>query len=110
MFIFGIQPPPTYPAEAPRWGARAIYTESSFDLLYDRQQVTGGDPETRRQLVAWLNTKALPELRARAQRYELPVGSVDELVEIQSEGFCLQANPRKSYGYLYLGAWRTDAS
>lgn len=100
---WGIQPPN---AGVCWWGARAIYQGRSIDLLRDRQQMACGSLEEREGLASWLDRKALPELSARAARHDLPEPSSAETVVIQSEGFCLHASPRASFGYLYLGAWR----
>lgn len=99
--LFGIRP-----ASDRRcwWGARAIYTGRSIDLLRDRQQMIG-EPDAREALGSWLNLKALPLLRSLASERSLPATHEDSLVVISGDGFCLHASPRASYGYLYIGAW-----
>ena len=59
---------------------------------------------------AWINTKALPELRRLARENRFYGWS--DLATIQSEdgAFMCQATPKGSYGeYLYIGCWEVNA-
>jgi hypothetical protein len=107
---WGLQPGPEDHVRPPIWGARAIYHEdsASFDLLHDRQDCSDGTDEERAALVAWLDTHGLPALRAAVAR-ERPSAAGREIIEIRQDGFVLRASPRRSYGYLYVGAWRVAA-
>ena len=101
--------PPTNVTYA--WGARAIYQNGTIDLLWDRQSMSGTcSEEERKELAAWLDDKALLYLRSLCRYGNGPDGSSAEVVEVRGDGFTLLASPRKSYGYLYLGAWPDDSS
>jgi hypothetical protein len=113
------------------WGARAIYsldarnvpqrhlrrgryvTEhvtkliATVDILWDRQSMNGGSPEDQTTLVDWLNATGLRELRERCTVSQLSPASHDQ-IQIRVDGFFLLASPRRSYGYLYIGAWRDE--
>lgn len=114
------------------WGARAIYkyggryervrrkvpksnppryktaekfvTSASIELLWDRQGMTGGTKAEREELQKWLNSKGLKALKKECEARALG-GSDDETVWVRDGKFSLCANPRASYGYLYIGAW-----
>lgn len=111
------------PTSIAAWGARAIYSHnrSAYDanhtkagklrkrglvpwmnveLLWDRMEAVGDDAAAKR-LTAWLDKVALPKLRADIQFDP----SEDATYTFQDSEFTLQANPRSSYGYLYLTAW-----
>jgi hypothetical protein len=100
--FFGIEPPAGARPRA-RWGARAIYRDFTFDMLWDRTSCEGEEPD-RAALLAWVEECGLPGLRAVAKRARLPQSSREEL-EVVGMGFRLVASPRRSYGYLYIGAW-----
>lgn len=87
------------------WSARAIYQNRVVDLLWDRQSLEGhATAEESAMLQLWLDTKALPVLRARAERLELPASDDRGEVTIEGDGYQLRANPNGSCGYLYLSA------
>lgn len=114
------------------WGARAIYkfggrTErvrrkvpksnparyrfvekfvmgADIDLLWDRQSMVGGTEKERKVLQSWLNKKGLKKLKKECEAQSL-TSSCDEVVWVRDGKFGLYANPRSSYGYLYIGAW-----
>jgi hypothetical protein len=84
------------------WSARAIYP---VDLVWDRMSVEGeASPEERKALGAWLDNQALPYLRSIANGSELPAQSEDLEIRVSGDGYTLRANPRGSYGYLYMSA------
>ena len=87
------------------WSARAIFKDGTVDLLWDRQGIEGVSTEAERKtLCKWLDDKALPQLRALGKRHELPGTHEDRDVTVRGDGYELRANPRSSYGYLYLSA------
>jgi hypothetical protein len=107
---FGINPrdrgeqPPVW------WGARAIYRGVRFpvDYVHDRQQTTPYDKSSIecKALWFWLDHYAKPALDAELKRLVVTPSEERDIV-IESHGFKLIANPRRSYGYLYIGAWPT---
>lgn len=99
--MWGIKAPEGVKAS---WGARAIYqAPTSIDLLWDRQS-SDGLKEDREALSKWVNGKGLPGLKKILKKDWLG-GSEDREVEFKEGGYVIRANPRASYGYLYLGAW-----
>jgi len=92
------------------WGARTIYGESgpyTFGIVRDR--MGGKGPKTKlKSLCEWLNSTGFDLLKdqLREQRVQ---GSDDREVRVEQDGYVLVANPRMSYGYLYIGAWRADS-
>lgn len=105
------------------WGARAIYSRDrgafeqnytksgkprkrgrvpwfTVDLLWDRKDATG-DKAALKRLCDWLDKVALPKLRMEIDLE--PSESTNYTIE--DENFTLHANPRASYGYLYITAW-----
>ncbi len=90
------------PVEGTRyhWSARAIYP---VDLLWDRMAVEGDASEDERKALGrWLDDQALPYLRATVTEF---LGQGDDMeIRASGDGFTLRANPRRSFGYLYLSA------
>lgn len=91
---WGIQPPE---GTDTAWGARAIFRGGVVDLVWDRQ--AGGDADLRE----WLNARGIPQMRRMVADVG---GSEDREVRWTEGAYTIVANPRGSYGYLYLGAWR----
>lgn len=91
------------------WGARAIYDSRScdIDLLWDRMAWNGlGEgKEPPKDLAQWIDKKGLPKLRKLVKKHCVD-GNEDFNLVVQSDEFALVANPRKSCGYLYIGAWK----
>lgn len=88
------------------WGARAIfYPPAGIDLLPDRQQMTGGTEDERKKLSNWINNIGLYKLKEELAHKNVGAGS-DILIAVDDKkaGFIMMANPRKSYGYLYISA------
>lgn len=96
------------------WSARAIYP---VDLLWDRMSVVGDATEDERKALGrWLDDKALPYLRSLVREQggplrrratnapDFPGTGEDREIRISGDGYTLRANPRGSYGYLYLSA------
>lgn len=104
------------------WGARAIWEGGSIDVVFDRQgcysradkEVRDATKEEREDLdevCAWLNMKGMKLMEHKL--HDLMVYPQDaELVEVEDElagkNFVLRANPLRSYGYLYLAAYKKE--
>ena len=125
--------PPTSRKRGPvslAWGARAIYQlgiverwvgrrtrlksvthSATIDLVWDRQQMVllpGIDITARTGLARWIDNKGLPELRKICEREHI-APSADGLIEHEADGYKIVGSPRRSYGYLYLSAWRVPS-
>ena len=92
------------------WGARAIYTRAergwAVDLVWDRSGTSGeATPAERKALGLWIDKRALPVLRAMAEAFELHGPDERGETVISGGGYTLRADPRRSYGYLYLVAY-----
>lgn len=87
----------------PSWGARAIYQNSYIDILYDRQSLIGGSESDRIKLGDWLNKIGLPALRKLVVTENL-YSDERRFIRFEQGGYYIEANPNKSYGYLYIGA------
>lgn len=88
----------------PWWGARAIFkAPDGIDLLWDRQSFKGSKDDGE-AMNKWLNEKGLPGLK-KVLKAEGVRGSEFREVCFESDGYKIVANPRESYGYLYIGAW-----
>jgi hypothetical protein len=113
------------------WGARAILgnervvkrvkrkgrtvgrdydTKVTIDMVGDRSQYRGPDitaPEAK-AFFKWIDKTGLPELRKAADEAGLTPDE-DRPITVGKTGdgpkYTLVANPRKSYGYLYIVAW-----
>jgi|694.fasta_scaffold03312_49 hypothetical protein len=81
------------------WGARALYKNNEVLLLNDRQQYEGDNPH----LQEWLNQRALPWLCSEAEKQCLGIDS-DEMLILSEFKFELRASPKRSFGYMYIGA------
>lgn len=101
--LWGISPKSRGEGATVWWGARAIYDQMScsFGLLWDRKQTVGENAEP---LWKWLDEWGLPALR-KALSDNLVRSNDEEDIVVDSHGFKLIANPNRSYGYLYIGAW-----
>ena len=101
---------PPYPGASTCWGARAIYKRCEIDLLGDRTGTYDLSPDQLSSerigpLLLWLDTKALPALRALLiHSPDAPGSSENREVDVRGDGYILRANPRGSYGYLYMVA------
>jgi hypothetical protein len=102
------------------YGARAIYTRDygslggfgrpgvrvNVDVVWDRQSIAGDEP-AKRALAQWLARKTGGGMTLLAKRLKAEgvLPSEDREIAIDHGRFHLRANPRKSYGYLYITAW-----
>ncbi len=103
---FGIQPPKKAKAA---WGARAIFKPMSqdpmIDILFDRQDAFGDEKE-RQDLVEWVRTTGLPWLEAEIdKKVSYGLSRSHEVFRHKDGKYTIEANPRGSGGYLYIGAW-----
>lgn len=117
--IFGIRPPEGI---AMWWGARVIFKRHwseerarkrpgvlarwpyLLDYVGDRMQMTGGTFKQRLRFTDKLDKKILPRLQRECARAGL--GPEDSTpVTFDLDGYHVEANPRASYGYLYVGVW-----
>ena len=98
------------------WVARALYVlgksrwyETKFGLLGDRQGFHGElDPKAQKELLRWVNKKALNRLRKELFFNGVSPGD-SRLTVIRDAPFYLYADPRASHGYIYLAAWKEAA-
>ncbi len=102
---FGLNPPADVETA---WGARWIIDpEGWVDEVWDRTDAIGPD-DRRRELLVYLNDhvgraphQAASELlRSGALRW-----SDETTVTLYDEVVTVLGNPRRSFGYLYVGAW-----
>ena len=93
------------------WGARAIYKGREIDLLGDRMGTydllpSPTNTEIIGRLHLWLDTKGMPALRSLLLHSPEPLHPHENReVDVRGDGFILRANPRRSYGYLYMAAY-----
>lgn len=89
------------------WNARAIYKPNSngsnIDIVPDRQDTFGGTPNQQTNLHNWLSLRALPLLRKIMTERYIPQDADDTII-IREFCYELRANPKSSYGYLYITA------
>jgi hypothetical protein len=95
------------------WGARAIFQpqlKNPIDLLPDRQTWNPTPANKHPLLRPWLDNEALPWLRQQIKEKGIGSGSSEVLIyhRTKHENYTLMASPQRSYGYLYIGAWRYD--
>lgn len=121
-YWYGLPLPPGVKA-ARKWGARAIlevvrqvriYTyKTHVSLLQDRQTYVDPEPDPAAEVTVnflrWVEKTAMPWLRKEVDRIGLGLDQ-DLEVALDSERYHLRANPRKSYGYLYIVCWEDQAN
>lgn len=86
------------------WGARAIITDDTVDLLPDRQSFnteTDVDKDEKDEFVAWVDKQALPYLNQHVKKHDT---AHIEFASRDGRYFCV-AEDRGSGGYLYIGAY-----
>ena len=107
------------------WGARAIYNRNHYagarmsrakagtgvcvDVVWDRQSIAGEEP-AKRALAQWLAKKTGGGMTLLAKRLKADGVYPEDSIEIAIDHgrFHLRANPRSSYGYLYITAWMDE--
>lgn len=90
--------------------------EPSIDLLWDRMGWSSGgaahDIARANEMSVWLNTRALPEIKALCRRASLqpsddgPTAIVEFTEAHGDHTYTIKACPNGSCGYLYIAAWR----
>lgn len=102
---FGLRPN-IEPSPDLYWGCRAIFrAPDDIDVLWDRQQFNkDGDKHTTDALWQWINAKGLPRLRKELVKQHVSTRD-DILVTAADRKYTIIANPKRSHGYLYIGAW-----
>jgi len=95
---WGLQPPE---GVSVAWGARAIFEKGQIDLLWDRTSTMGDEKEVKK-LGKWLNTKGLKGIRREVKNLQT---NAEYTVIYKDDKYTIRANPRRSYGYLYLCAF-----
>lgn len=109
------------------WGARAILIQRStrkpvmrrgrvkgymnemttgIETLPDRSQYRGPGIESKesKAFFRWLDLQGMAELRKLADKMGLAPND-DIEVKVDHDNYHIRANPRRSYGYLYIVAW-----
>lgn len=99
------------------WGARAIWTGTEFDLVFNRQSCVAEDDSLRVAFGSALE-RALTDARIQFKHMcehgyvdeefnERPftIGSCGKFVLTESHGVVIVCDPQESYGYVYLAAW-----
>ena len=88
------------------WGARWIYPN---DMVHDRQDFHGIDTAEGQKLMTWLNSGAITKARNRAAELDdsFDINRTDEetVTLYEDETGIIQANPKRSHGYLYVAGW-----
>ncbi len=125
---FGIRPPEDMPIA---WGARLIFERGHMgspstsrsqrdrdegirlQCLPDRvslREPPAGVAELlmSRMFKEWIERNALQEFKALVSSTGL-YPEEDRPVQVEKAGMLLSANPKKSYGYLYVGVWLSAA-
>lgn len=95
------------------WGARAIIERdhrkltNRISLVWDRQSLVFDSDADKAKLVSTINAGALE----RFLRWAGDEFSSDEsrTATVEFGGIVFAADPRRSYGYLYITAWVKDA-
>ena len=100
---WGIKPPPGASAS---WCCRATYQPKAvLDVQWYRQTHFGREREVN-ELAAWVLEKGLEKIRKKV--FELNIKADEDREEVfEIEEHTILVNPKKSYGYLYIGVWRT---
>lgn len=105
---FGLRPVTIGSPVALHWGLRAIYRDFTVDVLHDRQQWSDYSEETRPERVEvckWWDKRGY-KLLTKELKKQYIVPDCDALVHVQDGRYHIIANPRQSYGYLYIAVWK----
>ncbi len=103
---FGLNPPDGVETA---WGARWIIDpHGSVDEVWDRTDAVGPD-DRRRELLDYLHARVghAPHQHASRllERGELSWSQDAPVTLYDDEAVTVVGNPRRSFGYLYVGAW-----
>ncbi len=91
----------------PRFGARAIVDRGSVSLLWGRSGLYGEADEQWLTEIDRVLPQFIDQLSELFQRGEL-LTDQDRLVKLELADWICLANPRASYGYLYLDVYRKE--
>ena len=91
----------------PRFGARAIVERDSVSLLWDRSGVYGEADEQWLTEIDRVPPCFIDQLSTLFQQGKL-LSDQDKLITLEQAGWVCLANPRASYGYLYLDIYRKE--
>ena len=92
----------------PRFGARAIVERSGVSLLWDRSGVYGEADEQWLTDIDTVLPGFIDRLSKLFQQGEL-LSDQDKLVTLRQGDWVCLANPKASYGYLYLDVYRQES-
>lgn len=91
------------------WGAKALYHNFGIELIPKKVQIVGATLEEQESISRWVDSVGLPAIAQLV---------VDERLEDKEERsvsyrdprarFLIFANPRQTYGYLYICATPYD--
>lgn len=93
------------------WGARAIFHQgragrkASFDLVWDRLDIKALSPEDKELLIDRLDGGGLQAARQAFAKADLEPWESRVITLYEQKGCKIVANPKGSYGYVYLAAW-----
>lgn len=93
----------------PRFGARALVERKSVSLLWDRTGIYGDADDLWLAELNAIIPDFITQLSALFQRGEL-LCDQDKLVTLRQGEWICMANPKASYGYLYLNVFRQEIS
>lgn len=98
---WGMQPPNGIKTA---WGARAIFDmPNRIDLVSDRQSQRGSQ-ENLRPLLDWINRIGIGLLQDRLRTARIQSDD-SKGIHIVHDDYTIEANPRASFGYLYIVAY-----
>lgn len=90
------------------WGARAILEGRSYSLLPDRQDcvsVEGADRQAFKVVLDRGLAAAREKVAELKDAFELRADMHEDFILYEDDEVCIMANPRASYGYLYMVGW-----
>lgn len=104
---WGISPPVAKPLA---YGARAIFSRNgdiTIDYVWDRQCMVGGTADERKAFGAWLDKVGTKTIRKLVKDYGIYPNDAAR-VSHTVDGVEIEFSPKRSYGYLYIGAWPSE--
>jgi hypothetical protein len=119
LTYFGLRPVIVGSPVSLYWGARALYNPGSgptyqVDVLWDRQSWSDQDVDdaaaeanapARKVISDWFNARGRALLQKQCKTVHLAQGD-DDVIHVQERAFHIIANPKRSYGYLYIAVWK----
>lgn len=77
----------------------------NLSLVWDRMAMTGGTETERKALSKWIDKVGLPGLTKEVDRLNIYPRD-NETAEFRKDGYVIRGNPRASYGYIYIVAYK----